>query len=139
MGVFVHVVEMAHSERELRHRRKEKLCHFYVRLCAWGVCVMVAYVLFGYFGKLMWYHDDVGAISYRIDDWEQVSSVAMGFLILWGFYAAMKWYCPLCHRYSSYERNRKKQRQFWLYQVALVVWIIAFACLVELIELAFED
>jgi len=136
---FTHIVEFSRSERELRRKRKEEICHFNVRLFVGLMVVICCYTLFGYIGKWMWYYDDIDGVSYNIADWEQLVSAVMGFHLVGGFYAAVKMYCPVCGRYSNYEKNKVKMRQFWCYQLGLLIWIIVFAGLVKLIELAYTS
>lgn len=136
---FSHLVSFSRSEREVRHRRKEKLCHFYVKGFTRAVAFMVTYVLFGYFGKWLWYHADMSAVDYNPFDWEQLIGALIGFWLSLGFYVAVFWYCPVCTRYSTYDRNEKRSRQFWWYQFLAMCWILVFVGLAELVEVVYSD
>lgn len=135
---FANIVEFSRSERETRHRRKEVLCHFYVRLFAGFLLAVALYIAFGYIGKWMWYYNDESLVDYGIADWEQVVGTLMGVYICFFTWWCVVKYCPVCGKYSSYGRRSKEQRVFWCYQLELVAGIICFAGLVKLVELVFE-
>lgn len=135
---FAHVVEFSRSDREMRRERKEKLCHFYVKIFVGIVLFAVFYILFGYIGKWLWYYHDESDVSYNIADWKQVTGALVGFYVCFFMWWLVTKYCPNCNQYSSYERRSVEQRKFCCYQLGLVAGIICFAGLAKLMEFTFE-
>jgi hypothetical protein len=131
------LVELSKREKNKRELNKKKLCKKYIKGFTTTFILFFCYILFGYIGKVFWYYDNTNAINYNIIDLEQFVSAITGYWLCLGFYATIKWYCPLCTNYSSYDRGDKRNQQFWWYQFIALCWILVFFGLIEAVEIAF--
>ncbi len=134
---FAQVVYIGHSERSLRLQRSKKICLWTVKTSVMGFGVLTFYVLTGYLVKTMWYNNRPELIDYNILDWQQVSGAFLIFWLLMGFYVAVKFYCPVCHSYTSFEIQFEQRRRFLLYQLGAVLWCIGLWIITELLSVIF--
>ncbi len=120
------------GDPDARRRASEKRCLCYVRFFYWFLLGAAYYTVAGYICKWMWYHDDYSLMSYNVFDLEQLLGVVLFSWLCLGMYSSVRWYCPVCSRYSIYEKKSNNQNQFWCYQLGALIWVLLFWGIIEL-------
>lgn len=99
----------------------------------------VFYTFFGYLCKWLYFHNEPNKVNLTIFNLQQfMGFVLITFLCLWFWWFSFKC-CPMCTKYSSYEKNKEKQFQYWSHIMGCFCITMISIGLIELFSYVYEN